>query len=350
MTNGTSRAIGLVAALAISCRAPAPPVAPVPVPPFRDAELPPPAPEVPSPVKVALPAPSVEPASPEPVARGKCQAPAPPRGHGGQARRIAVGFFHTCMLRSDGRVTCWGSNGQGQLGDGTTEPSPVPVFVTGLDDAVEVWTFGYRSCARRKGGETMCWGLALDATGGGPIDLVPCFAAAAPEPRIDVPPGAVEAVAAADHACARFPDGHVECQGENHWGALGDGTNQSSSRFVRAKGIANAVELSVSGHSCARLANGRVMCWGANATGQLGDGTTSVQFSPVPVKGLTDVTEIAAGSSHTCARLAGERVACWGYNASGQLGNGSTQSSSVPVQVLPPVQRKDPLRVPKAAP
>jgi alpha-tubulin suppressor-like RCC1 family protein len=49
--------------------------------------------------------------------------------HFNAAIGVAVGYFHTCGLSTDQRIYCWGSNGNGQLGDGTTTErlTPVPV-------------------------------------------------------------------------------------------------------------------------------------------------------------------------------------------------------------------------------
>jgi alpha-tubulin suppressor-like RCC1 family protein len=39
---------------------------------------------------------------------------------------------HSCALRRDGSVVCWGHNEHGQLGDGTTTNRPAPRAVRGL--------------------------------------------------------------------------------------------------------------------------------------------------------------------------------------------------------------------------
>src|SRR5262245_5713678 len=71
--------------------------------------------------------------------------------------QLAAGQFFTCALIS-GRVACWGSNASGQLGDGTGAPQKGAVFVTGIDDAVEIAAGQTHMCARTASGAVRCWG------------------------------------------------------------------------------------------------------------------------------------------------------------------------------------------------
>ncbi|MEK7286081.1 MAG: OmpA family protein [Nitrospirota bacterium] len=57
---------------------------------------------------------------------------APPLLLSGGLRAITAGFDHTCAVLSDGGVSCWGNNTSGQLGNGNTTISFVPVTVTNL--------------------------------------------------------------------------------------------------------------------------------------------------------------------------------------------------------------------------
>jgi len=65
---------------------------------------------------------------------------------------------HHCALHETGRVSCWGDNPFGQLGNGTTRSSDTPVEVAGLSDAVAIAVGWNHACARRRGGQVVCWG------------------------------------------------------------------------------------------------------------------------------------------------------------------------------------------------
>jgi alpha-tubulin suppressor-like RCC1 family protein len=71
---------------------------------------------------------------------------------------IAASARHTCARRTDGTVACWGGNEYGELGNGTTEPSTVPVAVIGLSSATEISVGSYHTCAVLADGTAACWG------------------------------------------------------------------------------------------------------------------------------------------------------------------------------------------------
>src|SRR5439155_24030995 len=96
------------------------------------------------------------------------------RGLGGAVSAVAAGGRHTCALMAAGGIRCWGYNEFGQLGDGTTAHSLMPVAVAGLPNSVRaITTGGNFSCALRTDGGVLCWGLNSAGQLGGTSDISP---------------------------------------------------------------------------------------------------------------------------------------------------------------------------------
>jgi alpha-tubulin suppressor-like RCC1 family protein len=71
---------------------------------------------------------------------------------------LAVGLSDTCAVLGDGTVHCWGWNRYGELGNGSTTDSSIPVAVPGITDAVGVADGAHHTCAVLSGGAVQCWG------------------------------------------------------------------------------------------------------------------------------------------------------------------------------------------------
>ena len=186
------------------------------------------------------------------------------------------------MLSTE-HLDCWGYGGGGQLGNGTTASSDVPVAVHKITNAA-----------------------ALVSYNGG--------------------------------YCALLSTSHVDCWGYGGDGELGDGSFNSSDVPVAVAGITDAKAVASgtgSSSSCALLSTGQVKCWGYNASGQLGNGTMTHSDVPVTAMGITDAKAVGGANDggSFCAVLSTGHLKCWGYNGSGQLGNGTTTTFSVPVSV-----------------
>ena len=243
---------------------------------------------------------------------------------------IAAGHYHTCALSKRGEVTCWGYNGDGQLGDGTTATRWTPTPVPGLQGGVaSIAAAGWHTCALRDDGSVVCWGANWDGQlgDGGALNREN------PGVVVGLETGVAAIAAGESHTCALKTDGSVVCWGANHSGQLGDGSTLTRTTPVRVDGLQSGVAQVAAGaaHTCARLSDGGAVCWGSNESGQLGDGTQAPRLLPTPVSGLGDgLAEISAGYAHTCALTTTDGVRCWGENTYGQLGDGTTTLRTVP--------------------
>ncbi len=248
------------------------------------------------------------------------------------ANAIAVGNGHGCALLSTETVKCWGLNSKEQLGNISVTNSSVPVVVAGKLAGVTAISAGsFDNCALLTDGTVKCWGDgSFDDLGGGNGT-----SANAPAPVAVKGLSGVTAVAAGGYdACGLLTTGRVECWGDNRYGALGDGYTGGYTTPVAVKGLSGVAAVAVGyEHTCALLTTRTVECWGDDSNGQLGNGTTTNSDVPAAVKGLSGVTAISAGYLHTCAVLNTGTVKCWGWNADGQLGNGARTDSSIPVAV-----------------
>jgi alpha-tubulin suppressor-like RCC1 family protein len=254
---------------------------------------------------------------------------------------LTGGDTHTCALVNGG-VQCWGDDSFGQLGNGSVSDAGVdtPVGVLGLTtpgSGVQAIAAGdYHTCALVNGG-VQCWGdNANGDLGNGSTTESPV-----PVSVQGLGPGSgVQAIASgSNHTCA-LVNGGVQCWGQNLDGELGDFGSLDSDVPVAVQGLGSpgsGVQAIAAGtsHSCA-LVNGGVQCWGANGEGQLGDGSILGSNVPVGVQGLgspgSGVQAIAAFGYHTCALVSGE-VFCWGDNAAGDVGDGSSIQRDAPVPV-----------------
>jgi len=261
------------------------------------------------------------------------------------ASQVSAGTDHTCALLSSHKVECWGANAVGQLGDGKSGVdengndiySPTPVPVKGITNATQVSAGGDYACALLSSHKVECWGVnAVGQLGNGKKITISFSSTPVPVKGIT---NAVKLSAGGGHACALLSSHKVECWGWNRDGQLGNRRTKNSSTPVPVKGVTNASQVSAGGnYTCALLSNHRVECWGWNRYGQLGDGKKANSSTPVLVKDVTNATQVSTSFDHTCALLSNHRIECWGDSSSGQLGNGRTNKNSTPVPTPVPVR------------
>jgi LPXTG-motif cell wall-anchored protein len=248
---------------------------------------------------------------------------------------------HTCAVTTAGGAKCWGLNSKGQLGDGTEITRNTPVDVSGLTSGVQSISAGEsHSCALTTNGGVKCWGNnASGQLGDGTADGTQKISTT-PVDVTGLISGATAITVGKDWACALTTSGAVKCWGDNEYG-LGalDGNNSAitnSNVPVQVEGLTSGV-LAISidfKHACALLSTGSVKCWGFNLKGQLGDGTTTDSNTPVDVAGLPDkAVAVSVGYRHSCAILESGSLYCWGSNGVGQLGDGTTTDQLQPINV-----------------
>jgi alpha-tubulin suppressor-like RCC1 family protein len=257
-----------------------------------------------------------------------------PRAEGGAARGIASGWQHSCVVTTTGGVRCWGANGDGQLGDGTTTSRSIPVDVSGLTSGVVAVVTGDRhTCALTSAGGVKCWGYNFY----GQLGDGTTTSRSTPVDVSGLTDGMVSVASGRYHVCGITTAGGALCWGRNYEGELGDGTMTNATTPVTVAGLpgggATAVEPG-GYHTCAVTTAGGVACWGYNLYGQLGDGTTTTRPTPAYVTGLTNgVAAITHGAAHVCALGTTGGVKCWGMNGNGELGDGTTTNRLTPVDV-----------------
>jgi len=209
---------------------------------------------------------------------------------------VAAGYGHTCALKS-GQVYCWGRNVVGDLGDGTTTDRTTPTLVADGamgNSGVTAIAGSYHTCAL-KGGKVYCWGW----NGFGQLgDGTTTYYRTTPTLVADGAMGnsGVTAIAAGHgHTCA-LKGGQVYCWGWNGKGQLGDGTTtyyRTTPTLVADGAMGNSGVTAVAagyGHTLGLKDTTCLFAWGANDYGQLGDGTYTGRTTPVQVSGGWGIT------------------------------------------------------------
>lgn len=206
---------------------------------------------------------------------------------------LAAGNTHRLAIRANGELFAWGSNTNGQLGNGSGSDQPAPQRVSGLA-AVRSAAAGV-GAPQFQSRDNSRYSLAVEAA-----------------------------------------NGLVFAWGTNLSGQLGTGTTVEQQRPVAVGRISGVTGVAAGGgHVLARRSDGSVWVWGRNTSGQLGTGQPAASLRPVPIA-LTDIVAVAAGDDFSIALRGDGTVLTWGSGASGRLGSGAFASRDQPTAIALP--------------
>jgi alpha-tubulin suppressor-like RCC1 family protein len=195
---------------------------------------------------------------------------------------IAAGQEHGVAVLASGGALSWGSNRDGQLGNGSEAKSETPVTVSGLSQVASVAAWGLNNLALLETGKVMAWGLNLygedgDGTSTGPEGCGTFMLACAKKPVEVTGVSTASAVASGrQHSLALLKDGTVLSWGENAFGQLGTGSSMGP-------GLCPAVEPTPCSETRVEVSKLRAI------KGIAGGGRHSLAFGPPP-PGVTGIT------------------------------------------------------------
>jgi len=209
-------------------------------------------------------------------------SPVPDSVHGGPYASASAGGSYACGVTSAGAAYCWGMNFSGGLGDGTYADKSAPVAVSGGIVFSVVKAGGGQTCGLTSpAGAAYCWGdNSYGQVGDGTT-----FVRSTP---VAVSGGLFFSAISAggELTCAiEKTTAHAYCWGHNNVGQLGNGTIADANVPTLVSGGRSFTQIGAGfAHACALEAgSGAVYCWGDNHQGALGNGTTVDSHVPTAV-------------------------------------------------------------------
>lgn len=241
--------------------------------------------------------------------------------------KIAAGAAHTCAIKADNSLWCWGDDTYGQLGNGTayTADQPNPVKV-GTSTWAAVAIGNYTTCAIDMTGAAYCWGRndhgQAGVTGGANVEIPTKLSGTGNWVQISI---------GGAHACGVKSDGTGYCWGEGNNGKLGNGSGSDVTTPTAVSGSYTWTQISAGDtNTCGIQTDGSAWCWGEDGYGQLGNGTavTANQSAPYKISEPGPWANISAGKEITCGVKVNGSGWCWGTENDGSLGNGAAVTTA----------------------
>jgi alpha-tubulin suppressor-like RCC1 family protein len=266
---------------------------------------------------------------------------------GHQFTKIAAGRYHTCGVKSNGEVWCWGLNSVGQLGAASQSfSSNVPLKVSGTQTFVSVSVGDFHTCALASDAGVYCWGNNnTDVLGTTTTESCGTITCSRSPIRSAGTTTFLGVAAGAAHTCALDSNSAALCWGYNVLGEIGSTTYATStSSPVTVPGGKTYTSI-VAGYrfSCGLDTAQALYCWGYGDDGELGTlavssciyGSASYLCSATPIAAGTSekFTQIAAGTAFGCGLASTSNVLCWGYGRDGEIGNGALQNAGTPIAI-----------------
>jgi len=208
---------------------------------------------------------------------------------------------HTCAITSGHDLFCWGSNSQGQVGDGSQVDTADPVQVASLTQVTSVALGAKHTCAVAQD-KVHCWGngneyqLGQDNQDSSPVPL-----------QVAGLTGTTRLTASQRGTCAVLP-ASVSCWGQN----LGDGLGIIGWEIGLPTDSDHHRSLQLGTQSGCSFEGQDVACWGNNLHASFaGDDSSRMQLPTVlPIS--EEVTAAALGYNHACFLFADQTVRCSG--------------------------------------
>ena len=264
--------------------------------------------------------------------------------------QISAGILHTVAIDEEGRVYICGNNEYGQLGDGTTTNSTLPICISDKENElkgkkiISISAGGNHTVALDEEGKVYTWGDNGDGQLGDGTTTNSVLPICLSNKENELKGKKIISISGGYHIVALDEGGKVYTWGKNRYGQLGNGTTDDSGVPICISDKENElkgkriVDISAGGyHTVAIDEEGNVYTWGDNGDGQLGDGTTNYSEVPICISNKENelkgkkIISISAGGYHTVAIDEEGKVYTWGYNYYGQLGDGTTEESNVPI-------------------
>jgi hypothetical protein len=265
----------------------------------------------------------------------------------GKVLHVALGEATQYALLEGGTVVAWGTNDEGQLGNGPMgasgelgrypKPSVTPVRVTGLTDIVQIAAGWKHAVALRKDGTVWAWGRRDNGEiGDGKSEGLRALRAIGPT-RVPGLEGITQIAVARSHNLALQADGRVMAWGSNSDGELGNGERLTGWTPTVVIGIDRVVSIAAGtgggkGLSGAIRSDGTVWLWGTNTSAQMGNGLGPLSpddaggrvLQPVPVAGVAGAKSFSLGDGHVAVLLRDGTLRMWGHDGWGQIGVGTS--------------------------